>query len=145
MWFLCCVVSWGSLSNSAIGDAGAGAVAAALVHVPHLQELWYVAYQLGPMCFRAPLRMPLAVVEGRLVVTGCEAIVVAVTCVVCRGAACGDVTSAQRVRLRSPRLWLTCPSCKRFSTWLGRSPHVFSSFRCAVGTVCHGLVLHGSL
>ncbi len=43
-------VSWCSLSSNDIGDAGAAAVAAALVHVPHLQVLWYVACLLGLTC-----------------------------------------------------------------------------------------------
>ncbi len=80
VWLLCCVVSWCSLRDNDISAEGVAAVAAALVHVPQLLELQCVALQLGPMCFRASLLMPVVVVEGQVVVTGCEAGVAAVAC-----------------------------------------------------------------
>jgi hypothetical protein len=44
-----------SLSSNDIGDAGASAIAAALVHLPQLQVLKYVARRWGPCSLLSPV------------------------------------------------------------------------------------------
>jgi hypothetical protein len=49
LWLRYRAVSWCSFGDNCISDAGADAIAVALVHVPQLQKLQYVAWQRWSM------------------------------------------------------------------------------------------------
>jgi hypothetical protein len=111
---LCCCVCGlcsCSLFNNGIGDAGAAAIGAALVHLPQLQTLKYV---VGPaMC--ACRRCARARERGAMACTCACAV-----CVVCVRAALRTTLSVTLVRRLSVQPWSTCPSCRHWSTLCAR-------------------------
>ncbi len=108
MYGLC----YGSLGSNNVGDAGAAAIGAGLVHVPQLQALKCVV--CPAVCSEPPCVLAR---EGRLIACECAGVVV---CAVCVHAAFYTTISVTWVRRSLVQACCTCPSCRHWSTLCAR-------------------------